>query len=76
MSVLQRTHTHTHGYMYLVQSLYNVREVDPRLSGGQHLVEEIVTKQLQQVTITSLRPLTVSSKSEVEKYLVYTMAQM
>lgn len=49
--------------MYLVESLYDVCEVYPRLSARQNLVKQVIPEQLEQVAVASLRPLTVASKS-------------
>ena len=48
---------------YLVKSLYNVGQVNPGSTRGQHLVKEIVLEELQEVPVTRLRPLLITSKS-------------
>ena len=46
----------------LVEGLHNVGEVYPGGTGGQHLVEQVVSEQLQQIAISSLTPLHVPVK--------------
>ena len=48
---------------YLVKSLYNMGQVNPGSTRGQHLVKEIVLEELQEVPVTRLRPLLITSKS-------------
>ena len=61
---------------HLVESLYNVSQVHPRLARVVYLVEEVISKQLHEVAVTSFGPLRVTREPAKAPETVHTDAEI